>query len=125
GASSTAACALRDAGDARNALWALAAEGRPERRERGLSTVLLKAMAGLAASAGLEFLVAPVRPSLKERSPLAPTERYMHWTNRDGQPFDPWIRVHLRLAGWDVATLAHPTAITGSAADWDARSRMR
>ena len=43
----------------------------PERRERRLSTVVLKAMAGLAASADLEYLVAPVRPSWKERYPFS------------------------------------------------------
>jgi hypothetical protein len=84
--------ALHEAGGTAHALSALAAEVIPQHRVRGLSTVMLKAMAGLAASADLEHLVAPVRPSWKERYPLAPIERYMHWTGRDGQPFDPWIR---------------------------------
>ena len=78
-----------EAGGSPNALSALAAEVLPERRERGLSTVLLKAMAGLAAPAGLEFLVAPVRPTWKERYPLAPIEHYTHWTNRTASPSTP------------------------------------
>lgn len=120
----TAGFALHEAGGKANALSALAAEVLPERRERGLSTIVLKAMAGLAASADLEYLVAPVRPSLKERYPLAPIEQYMHWTNRDGQPFDPWIRVHLRLGGWIVAPVPHSLRITGSVADWESWTEM-
>jgi GNAT superfamily N-acetyltransferase len=119
-----AAFALREAGGAANALSALAAEVLPERRERGLSSVMLRAMAGVAVSAGLEHLVAPVRPSWKERYPLAPIERYVHWTGRDGQPFDPWIRVHLRMGGRIVAPIPHSMRITGSVADWESWTAM-
>ncbi len=116
--------ALHEAGGTAHALSALAAEVIPEHRARGLSTVMLKAMAALAASADLEHLVAPVRPSWKERYPLAPIERYMHWTGRDGQPFDPWIRVHLRLGGRVVAPVPHSMRITGSVADWESWTQM-
>lgn len=116
--------ALHETGGTAHALSALAAEVIPEHRERGLSTVMLKAMAGLAASADLEHLVAPVRPSWKERYPLAPIERYMHWTGRDGQPFDPWIRVHLRLGGRVVAPVPYSMRISGSVADWESWTEM-
>jgi hypothetical protein len=51
--------------------------------------VLLQAMAGLARDAGLTRLIAPVRPSLKERYPTIPIDRYARWTRPDGSPFDP------------------------------------
>lgn len=120
----TAGFGLHEAGGTANAISALAAEVLPERRQKGLSTVLLKEMTALAAAAGLEYLVAPVRPSWKERYPLAPIERYMGWTNRDGQPFDPWIRVHLRLGGWIVAPAPHSMLITGSVGDWESWTDM-
>lgn len=120
----TAGFALRDAGGAANALSALAAEVLPEHRARGLSAVVLGAMARLAASAGLEHLVAPVRPSWKERYPLAPIERYARWTGRDGQPFDPWIRVHVRMGGRIVAAAPHSMRITGSVAEWESWTEM-
>jgi hypothetical protein len=116
--------ALREAGGAANTLSALAAVVVPEHREHGLSAVALQAMAGLASSAHFEHLVAPVRPSWKERYPLAPIERYAHWTNRSGEPFDPWIRVHLRLGGWIVAPVPHSMRITGSVADWESWTEM-
>ena len=115
---------LRESGGTANALSALAAEVLPEHRERGLSTVILNAMVDVAASAHMEHLVAPVRPSWKERYPLAAIERYMHWTGRGGQPFDPWIRVHLRLGGSIVAPAPHSMRITGTVAEWESWTEM-
>ena len=53
---------------------------------------LLKAMRVIAERHGLTHLVAPVRPSLKERYPLTDIERYVRWRREDGQLFDPWMR---------------------------------
>lgn len=103
-----------------NALCALAAEILPAHRDRGLSEVILRVMAGLAAERGLAHLVAPVRPSWKERYPLAPIDRYVRWTRPDGQPFDPWIRVHLRIGGEIVAPAPRSMLITGTVAEWEA-----
>jgi hypothetical protein len=60
---------------------------------------MLEAMAEIATRDGFAGLVAPVRPSWKERYPLVPVERYVAWTNADGLPFDPWLRVHARMGG--------------------------
>jgi hypothetical protein len=46
-------------------------------------------MAELARRQGLEALIAPVRPSWKERYPLVPIERYAGWRRADGLLFDP------------------------------------
>jgi hypothetical protein len=111
--------ALREASGQPTALAALAAEVLPERRARGLSADVLRGMATVAASAGLAHLVAPVRPSWKERYPLTPIERYVRWTRRDGQPFDPWIRVHVRFGGQIAAPIPRSLRITGSVEDWE------
>ena len=50
-------------------------------------------------SAGLESVIAPVRPTLKERYPLIPIERTSTWRRADGSHFDPWLRVHERVGG--------------------------
>jgi hypothetical protein len=52
---------------------ALAAEIPARHRGRHLSGVLLRAMSGLALEAGLNHLIAPVRPSLKDRYPTIPS----------------------------------------------------
>jgi hypothetical protein len=78
-------------------LCAFAAEVASAARERGLAADLLRGMSALAARHGLKRLIAPVRPSWKERYPLAPIERYVAWRREDGQLLDPWMRLHERL----------------------------
>jgi hypothetical protein len=52
-------------------------------------------------------------------------DRYARWTNEDGLPLDPWIRVHARL-GADILDVA-PRAliILGTVADWERWTDMR
>src|SRR5206468_888319 len=76
-----------------NVLCALVAVVDPEQQGRGLSGHLIGGMAETAGRAGLRCLIAPVRPTWKERYPLVPIEEYMGWTRDDGLPFDPWIRL--------------------------------
>ncbi|MGH3343280.1 MAG: hypothetical protein ACRDPK_10440 [Carbonactinosporaceae bacterium] len=80
-----------------NALCAMAAEIPPLERSRGLAAEVLRGMRGIAARHGLARLVAPVRPSWKDRYPLTPIERYVTWRREDGTLLDPWMRVHERL----------------------------
>jgi GNAT superfamily N-acetyltransferase len=116
---------LRAGGGSPSALCALAAEIRPGHQGRGLSSAVVRAMAGLASGAGLRHLIAPVRPNLKERYPTIPIERYTAWTREDGTPFDPWIRVHTRLGARLGPALPRSMRITGSVADWESWTRMR
>lgn len=90
---------LRAVQDSRTptALSALSAEVRPEHQGAGLSALVLATMAAMARREGLAPLVAPVRPSWKDRFPITSIEDYAHWKRRDGLPYDPWIRVHIRL----------------------------
>lgn len=110
----------RPAGTGAFALSALAAEVVDGRQGEGLSRLVIAVMADLARSAGLDRLVAPLRPSRKERYPLIPIEDYVRWQREDGLPFDPWLRVHARMG----ATLLRPEPrsmeITADVADWEA-----
>jgi hypothetical protein len=67
-----AAFRLQAAGGRPTAVSALAAEIPPRHQSKGLAPVVLKAMATLAAQAGLPHLIAPVRPSQKDRYPTIP-----------------------------------------------------
>lgn len=105
-------------------LSALAAMVEPAHRKRGLSSLVVRAMRSLAAQHGLESLIAPVGPILKHLYPLTPIQRYMHWKQADGSPFDPWMRVHWRL-GAEVLCAAPTTAIcTGTVAQWEEWTEM-
>lgn len=85
------------AGRAPTVASALLATVAPGFQGRGLSGVVLRAMKDVAAGRGLAALIAPVRPTLKDRYPLTPMERYARWQREDGLPLDPWLRVHRRL----------------------------
>jgi GNAT superfamily N-acetyltransferase len=107
------------------ALCALAAEIRPRFQGRGLASVVLDAMADLARDMRLAHLVAPVRPSFKDRYPIIPIERYILWTREDGEPFDPWIRMHTRRGGTIAKPAARSMRITGTIAEWERWTDMR
>jgi GNAT superfamily N-acetyltransferase len=91
-------------------LCALAILVDPDHQRRGLSRLMLEQMRGLGCERGWE-LVAPVRPSLKDRYPLTPIERYVEWRRDDGLLFDPWLRAHERL-GADIVGIARDSLVS-------------
>lgn len=101
------------------ALCALAAIVDPGAREQGLSEQIVLAMRDRAAAYEFPSLIAPVRPSWKERYPLTPIERYATWRD-DGQLFDPWMRVHERLGARQGGVCPQSVRITGTVAEWEA-----
>ena len=111
-------------GEVPNTLCALAAETPRENQARGMASQLLKGMRTLAERQGLTHLVAPVRPSLKERYPLIPIERYITWRRGDQQLFDPWMRIHERMGARVVTPLPQSMLISGPVEDWEAWTSM-
>jgi hypothetical protein len=100
-------------------LSAVAAVLDPGVQGRGLSGLIIKGMAAAAARAGLEALVAPVRPTLKARYPLTPMERYLGWRRVDGQLLDPWLRVHERLGAEILGVCPGSLIVEGTVAEWE------
>lgn len=92
---------------------------------RGLGPAMTMAMRFLAQDAGLTWLIAPVRPSLKATYPLIPIDDYVTWRRDDGLFFDPWLRVHERLGASVLKTANESMAIPGSGADWEAWTGLR
>jgi hypothetical protein len=86
---------------------------------RGLSAVAVRAMRELAAGHGLGELIAPVRPSWKERYPLVPIEDYTTWRRADGLLFDPWMRVHERAGAALLKPEPQSLRITGTVGEWE------
>jgi hypothetical protein len=106
------------------ALTALAAETPRDGRRRGLAAGILGAMRVLAKRTGLRHLVAPVRPSWKERYPITPIEEYIGWRRPDGELLDPWMRVHERLGARVGAPMPRSLRITGTVAEWESWTQM-
>lgn len=115
------ALGLRAVDDPRppTALSALAAEVVADHQGRGLSRLVVQAIATAARRAGLASLVAPVRPSWKDRYPLTPIEWYATWKRSDGLPFDPWLRVHARLGATILRTEPQSLQIEAPVAEWE------
>ena len=101
-------------------LSALAAEVVPARQRQGISALIIKAMAETARQHGLAPLVAPVRPSWKDRYPLVPIHVYATWRDSHGLPFDPWMRVHARLGAHILRPEPQSLRITAPVSDWEA-----
>jgi GNAT superfamily N-acetyltransferase len=106
------------------ALSALAAEVAPDLQGKGLSRLVLQALCDTARNNGLGPLVAPVRPSWKDRYPLIPIDQYAYWQRDDGMPFDPWMRVHSRLGATILRAEPRSLEIEGSVADWQSWTEL-
>ena len=102
-----------------NTLCALAAESPREGRTRGLASQLLHAIRTIGQRHGLTHMFAPVRPSFKDRYPLAPIERYVTWRREDGELLDPWMRAHERLGARVATPLPRSLQITGTVGEWE------
>jgi GNAT superfamily N-acetyltransferase len=100
-------------------LSAVAAVVDPRHQGRGLSGFVIEGMRAAAARAGLDALVAPVRPTLKTRYPLTPMERYLGWRREDGQLFDPWLRLHERLGAEILGVCPGSLIVEGAVAEWE------
>lgn len=108
-----------------NCASAIQAVVAPQYRGKGVSQAILKAMRGAVVRQGLYRLIAPVRPNLKHRYPLASMERYIEWKNDDGTLFDPWLRTHARLGAKIMKVCPRSMMITAPIAEWEAWTQMR
>ena len=86
---------------------------------RGVSSLILKEMANIAAEKGFEKVIIPIRPSLKSRYPLIDMKDYLNWEREDGMPYDPWIRVHQRFGGEIIKICDKAMKITGTVQNWE------
>jgi hypothetical protein len=100
-------------------LSALVAIVDRRRQGEGLSALLIEGMRRVAAAAGLASLIAPVRPTRKQEYPLIPFERYVGWIREDGLPWDPGIRLHVRLGAEVLEVCPASMRIEGTLADWE------
>jgi GNAT superfamily N-acetyltransferase len=100
-------------------LCAIVAGVVPEYRGFGIAEAILRRLAAVGAGHGLDALVAPVRPTWKDRYPLVAIDSYAGWRRGDGLPYDPWLRTHERLGGELVAMAPRSMTISGTRAEWE------
>jgi GNAT superfamily N-acetyltransferase len=107
-----------------NVLCALQIVISSDYRGRGLSLRMIERMAELGRLHGFASLIAPVRPSLKHRYPLATIERYIRWRREDGTHLDPWLRTHERFGGEILKVAPRSMVIAGTVSEWEAWAGM-
>ena len=100
-------------------LCALVVAVVPEYRGLGLAEAILRRMGSIASAHGLGALIAPVRPTWKERYPLTSIHSYLGWRRADGLFYDPWLRAHQRLGAEVLGAAERSLTITGSRAEWE------
>jgi hypothetical protein len=55
---------------------------------------------------------------------LTPIDRYARWTRTDGEPFDAWVRLHVRLGGRIVGGVERSMTMRGTVAEWESWTGM-
>ncbi|MFJ1736599.1 GNAT family N-acetyltransferase [Streptomyces sp. NPDC088254] len=91
----------------------------PALRGRGLAGRMLSALRETGRAAGLDRVVAPVRPTTKARHPVTPIDSFMRWRRPDGTALDPWVRTHERLGARILAAAPASQTMTGTVAEWE------
>ena len=92
---------------------------------KGISSLVLKEMIFLARDNGFKYVTTPVRPILKSEYPLTSIDNYIKWRREDGLPFDPWLRVHVRLGGKIIKPCHKSMYITGTVNEWEEWTNMK
>jgi hypothetical protein len=105
-------------------LCVMAAAVRPGRQGGGLAGKALTALCERATAAGLQRVIAPVRPTLKSRYPLTPMANFARWTRSDGRHLNPWIRTHQRLGASILGPAPRSMIISGTVAEWEDWAKM-
>jgi GNAT superfamily N-acetyltransferase len=101
------------------ALCALVVAIVPEYRGRGLAEAILRRMGSIASAHGFDAMIAPVRPTWKDRYPLTSIHRYLAWRRADGLLYDPWLRTHERLGAELLGAAERSLTIAGAREEWE------
>ncbi|HVE76145.1 MAG TPA: GNAT family N-acetyltransferase [Actinomycetota bacterium] len=102
-----------------NTLCAISIIVRPDKRRGGVSKMALYGVQRAALDQGFTQLVAPVRPSMKERYPLTPIDQYLEWRGDNGERFDPWVRVHEETGARIARVAPKSIEVTGTIKEWE------
>jgi GNAT superfamily N-acetyltransferase len=114
----------REAAQVPNTLSVMGAVVAIGYEKQGLSRRILESLVERAASAGLSRVVAPVRPTWKQKYPHVSMSEYATWTGDDGLSIDPWIRTHQRMGATIIGPAPNSLVIPGTVAQWEAWAHM-
>lgn len=108
-----------EAGRTPNALSFMAAAVHRDHDKHGLAADVLNVLIERARRAGIEQVVAPIRPTWKAKYPQVPMAEYATWVRDDGLSIDPWIRTHQRMGARILGVAGNSMVIPGTVAQWE------
>jgi hypothetical protein len=91
----------------------------PAHKGGSAAETLIRSLIDTALDHNLLKVLAPVRPTLKHLYPLLSIEDYANWVRSDGLPWDPWLRLHVRIGGKIIGFAQKAQTMTGTAAQWE------
>ncbi|MBB1138059.1 GNAT family N-acetyltransferase [Myroides sp. WP-1] len=109
----------KQAGKKPTVLCALQMGINPAYQGQGISNQLIGFMKAIAKEQQLDTFILPLRPNKKHQYPLQSMEQYIQWTNKEGWPFDPWIRTHCKNGAEVVKVCTKAMLVEGSVQEWE------
>ena len=110
---------VHDSGVEANTFVICGAVVDPGRKGTGAAGELIGALSRLGRARGMTHVLAPVRPTRKHLYPLFTIEDYASWVRDDGLPFDPWLRLHVRMGARVISLARQAQTMTGTIQDWE------
>lgn len=108
-----------EAGRAPTAFSFMAAAVHRDHDKQGLAAQVLSALVDRVAAAGIDRVVAPIRPTWKHRYPHVSMGEYATWARDDGLSIDPWIRTHQRMGAHILKVAPNSMVIPGTVPEWE------
>lgn len=101
-----------------NTLCALQIGLNKDYQGKGISKELIIYMKQIALHMQMNSFILPIRPNLKTNFPLIPMEEYIKWGNKEGLPYDAWIRTHVKGGATIVKICKQSMYVEGTIDEW-------
>ena len=96
-----------------------------EYQGKGISSIAADELKNMCVKMKIKRLIIPIRPTLKSKYPITDIDNYIKWKNKDGLPFDPWLRVHVRKNAKIISACKRAVEIKGTVKQWEAWTKMK
>lgn len=91
----------------------------PTLKGRGIAEELIQVLIEIAIDHELTKVIAPVRPTQKHVYPLMDIDAFVAWQRADTMPWDPWLRLHVRLGGRIIGVAHQAQTMTATVSRWE------
>ena len=96
-----------------------------EYQGKGISSIAVEELKNMCVKMRIQRLIIPIRPTLKSKYPINDIDTYIKWKNKDGLPFDPWLRVHVKKNAKIIKACKKAIEIRGTVNQWETWTKMK